>query len=43
MTSVWKDALPKIDALISDHKGGAHRGKPVTGCPSCLFTGKLGR
>jgi len=36
--SVWKEALPKIEALIVDHKNGAHRGHPVTACPSCLFT-----
>ena len=40
MTSVWKDAIPKIESLIVDHKNGAHRGSPVTACPSCLFTNR---
>lgn len=36
--SLWRDALPKIEALIVEHKTGAHGGNPVTACPSCLFT-----
>lgn len=36
--SVWKTALPKIEALITEHKDGVHRSRPVTACPSCLFT-----
>lgn len=37
MTSVWAVALPKIDALIAEHKDGRHSANPVGGCPSCLF------
>lgn len=36
--SVWDAALPKIEALIEDHKRGQHGRAPVTACPSCLFS-----
>lgn len=38
MSNPWADALPKIEALVVEHRDGAHRGSPVTACPSCLFT-----
>lgn len=37
MTSPWAAALPKIDALIAEHKDDAHSKQVVPGCPSCLF------
>jgi hypothetical protein len=36
----WLDrALPVQQRYSADHKSGLHRGNPVDGCASCVFSG----